>query len=325
MCQSKAEGGIRCHSHAHEALAASHDRYVALVVEKSEELTGKKLPTAAESFDATNPVDHMKLSVMLSGDKGLEKLKREREQLGADVRAAYAGINDGHRDGDWRQIYRAISTTDPEMAELVQRRDDLRTQYHKDAKEARNEGDTIMARAITMKHSRESGEVNTKIEERTALIEREAQVIARLPRLSDGIPVNKNPKFRTPTALRNLQQEFLAVSEKTRNLEEEKTAAFKTRIGGYNLKQTEAFKKVASSPEFNSSKEYRDWRKKDAVAKGDYAITNTSMNNLKNRIEESPRGSDQRLKLQADYDKLLRVKKAKIEVNKKNAAALVDA
>lgn len=319
MCQSKAEGGIRCYSHAHEALAASTDRYVALVVEKSEELAGKKLPTAFESFDANNPADHMKLSVMLSGEKGLEKLRQEREQLAADVRSAYDGINEGHRNGDWRQIYRAISMTDPETAELVQQRDDLRNQYHKDSKEASDEGDIIMMRALTMKHSRESGEVSNKIEIRNARIEREAQVISHLPILPDGAPVSKNPKFRTPTAVRNLQQEFLATSEKARNLEAEKTQLFKTRIGGYNLKQTEAFKQVASSPSFTSSKDYRDWRQKDAVARGDFAITSTSMNNLKAKIEEAPRGSEKRAKLQADYDQLLRVKQAKIEVNKKNA------
>lgn len=325
MCQSKAEGGIRCHSHAHEALAASHDRYVALVVAKSEDISGEQLPTARESFNDDNPTDHYKLSVMLSGDKSLEKLKAESEQLAYDFRRAYDGINEGHRNGDWRGIYRAISITDPETAKLVQKRDELRSQYHKDVEEARNEGDVNMIAALGAKHERESGEVSTILDARNEVMQKQAQEIAGLSRVPDGLPIHKHHQFRIPSAVRDLQKEFLATREKARTVEAEKTTAFKTRIGGYNLKQTEAFKKIASSPALTASKEYRDWRKKDAVAKGDYAITNTSMNNLKAKIEESPRGSDQRLKLQADYDKLLRVKKAKIEVNKKNAAALVNA
>jgi hypothetical protein len=321
MCQSKAEGGIRCHSHAHEALAASTDRHVALVVSKSEEIMGKKLPTARESFDDTNPSDHMKLNVMLSEEKGLAKLKAESEHLGEDVRNAYAGINEGHRNGDWRQIYRAISVTDPETAELVQKRDELRSAYHKNAEEARNEGDTNMLRVLAVQHSSESGEVSEKIESRNALIEREAKVIANLSRLPDGAPVNKHPKFRIPTAVRNLQQEFLDTREKARNLEAEKKEFYKTRIGGYNLKQTEAFKQVATSPKFTTSNEYRDWRKKDAVARGDYAITTTSLNNLKAKVEDAPRGSEQRLNLQAKYDQLVNVRNVKITNNKKAALA----
>lgn len=316
MCQSKEEGGIRCFSHAREALASNEDKYVEMVIAKSEEVNGTKLAPAETHFGGFE--DGLKLNVMLGGDSSLQKLNTRREELADEIRASHRIVEESVKNNDMTSLVKMMKATDPELKSLRTQRSELLEKVKQDVANAKTNEEALALYAV---EERESRKIIAEIKTRSHVIEEEATDIINLRNVLNDEPVFKHIRYRTPDGIRALRKEYLSVSDKAREETAKKTELYKKRIGGYNLKQTAEFKKVATSQELRKSSEYKSWREKNASVKADYAITSTMMSDLKVRITEEPEGSQSRAKLETQYATLLRVREAKIANNKKEAAA----
>lgn len=316
MCQSKAEGGIRCFSHAKETLALSEDKYVEMVISKSEEVNGVKIDSPEKWFGGFE--DNLKLQVMLGGESSLQKLNTRREELADAIRANHRIVEESVKNNDPVALIKMMKATDPELKALRERRAELLERVQKDVANAKTNEEAL---ALYADEERESRKVLADMRTRNGVIEEEATDIINLRNVLNDEPVFKHLRYRTPDGIRAMRKEYLEVSDKARETTLQKTELFKKRIGGYNLKQNEDFKNVATSSALRQSAEYKEWREKNASAKVDYAITSTMMADLKVRITEEPEGSESREKLEKKYETLSRARDAKIANNKREAAA----
>lgn len=314
MCQSKAEGGIRCFSHAKETLAFSEDKYVEMVIAKSEEVNGVKIDPPEKWFGGFD--DNLKLQVMLGGESSLQKLNTRREELADAIRANHRIVEESVKNNDSASLIKMMKSTDPELQALRARKTELLEKVQQDVANAKTEEEAL---ALYAEEERESRKVVGEMRTRTGVIEEEATDILNLRNVLNDEPVFKHIRYRTPDGIRAMRKEYLEVSDKAREVTAKKTELFKKRIGGYNLKNNEDFKNVERSSELRGSQEYKEWREKNASARVDYAITSTMMADLKVSITEEPEGSEKREKLEKKYATLSKVREAKIANNKKSA------
>lgn len=314
MCQSKAEGGIRCFSHAKETLAFSEDKYVEMVIAKSEEVNGVKIDPPEKWFGGFD--DNLKLQVMLGGESSLQKLNTRREELADAIRANHRIVEESVKNNDSASLIKMMKSTDPELQALRARKTELLEKVQQDVANAKTEEEAL---ALYAEEERESRKVVGEMRTRTGVIEEEATDILNLRNVLNDEPVFKHIRYRTPDGIRAMRKEYLEVSDKAREITAKKTELFKKRIGGYNLKNNEDFKNVERSSELRGSQEYKEWREKNASARVDYAITSTMMADLKVSITEEPEGSEKREKLEKKYATLSKVREAKIANNKKSA------
>lgn len=314
MCQSKAEGGIRCFSHAKETLALSEDKYVEMVIAKSEEVNGVKIDPPEKWFGGFD--DNLKLQVMLGGESSLQKLNTRREELADAIRANHRIVEESVKNNDAASLIKMMKSTDPELQALRARKTELLEKVQQDVANAKTEEEAL---ALYAEEERESRKVVGEMRTRTGVIEEEATDILNLRNVLNDEPVFKHIRYRTPDGIRAMRKEYLEVSDKAREITAKKTELFKKRIGGYNLKNNEDFKNVERSSKLRGSQEYKEWREKNASARVDYAITSTMMADLKVSITEEPEGSEKREKLEKKYATLSKVREAKIANNKKSA------
>jgi len=314
MCQSKAEGGIRCFSHAKETLALSEDKYVEMVIAKSEEVNGAKIDPPEKWFGGFD--DNLKLQVMLGGDSSLQKLNTRREELADAIRTNHRIVEESVKNNDAVSLVKMMKSTDPELQALRVRKAELLEKVKQDVANAKTDEEAL---AFYAEEERESRKVIAEMRTRNGVIEEEATDILNLRNVLNDEPVFKHIRYRTPDGIRAMRKEYLEVSDKTREATAKKTELFKKRIGGYNLKNNEDFKNVEKSSKLRGSQEYKEWREKNASARVDYAITSTMMADLKVSITEEPEGSEKRAKLEKKYTTLSKVREAKIANNKKSA------
>lgn len=316
MCQSKEDGGIRCFSHAREALSANEDKYVEMVIAKSQEVNGTQIAPAETFFGGFD--DTLKLQVMLGGDTAIQNLNNRREVLADEIRATHRIIQEAVRNNDEASLVKMMKDTDPDIKAMRNRRLELIDAVQKDAANAKSDEEAL---EIYAKHQEESRKINQALRAADEDIKEEASQILMLRNMLNDEPIFKHPKYRTPNGIRALRKEYLDVSDKARDMTAKKTALFKKRIGGYNLKSNDDFKKVETSQALRKTDEYRSWREKNASVKMDYAITGTMMADLKTRISEEPVDTTKHIKLSNQYETLTRVRDAKIANNKKAAKA----
>lgn len=317
MCQSKAEGGIRCHSHAHEALAASEDKYVDLVVSKAAETTGWQ-PWPRETYFGS-PYDSLRLETMLSGDTAVAKARVEKEQLEDELDTCRAEIQYGVEQMNVKYINNGIRRADPEITDLIDKRDGLISEARREIAKANATDDNEHIGQVRAKYTKAISEVEKKLSATQEKTMAEAQAIYEasrsMPRDADIKTIIDKAK---PASISALEKANSEAQRKRMVLEAEKTKLYKNRIAGYNMREDENFKDIEKFPGFRSSDEFFAWRKKNASLRMDYAISNTSMANLEYKISDTS-DPEQKKSLLEKQKNLMNVREAIIRKNKESA------
>ena len=301
MCQSKAEGGIRCASHVTEALYSHADTQIKLVKEFAESV-GMKIPkddTARNAFtDATESSKLIKskpafLKAELAYDNAYNaRLLAERTLTSVVMR------------GETGAVAPFLWKRNAEATALREARD-----------EARKQGDTKTADKCVQ----ELGALRAKTIANATLLSR----IANEPGATEGGPARLLGRFREEgggiaylSELRNEEKakkdNYDTTAANLRKIETDRLASKRIRAGV-------EFNKITSSVVFRKQPQVQAWEKRQKELQKDYAMTGEYKEKMMILAGNEEPGSDKRKEIESQIRKAELCRELAIRRNKAQA------
>lgn len=292
MCQSKAEGGLRCSAHTKEALHKHASKQAEHVMDFASK-NNLPLPSPEELYtdrDAANvsAIVRQNPEYIAAGEEYQATQKARREEEMKIFRIAEYGSNDSLALHLWSnnkeaQALRAQQQTNWENGvedELL---------HHKLAE--MREMTTVQAKGI-LGSVRQHGVYNPN---------------------DLGVPV---PKYMT-----DLRADEKDARDSYAKLRSTLAAAEKVKTIGRNLRQHPQYIDIIESKEYTDTEFYKEWSDKQRKLLTDYSLTNEYRKKLETLAENEPADSPERAKIQRQLNSVAALRERTKQRNMEEALA----
>jgi hypothetical protein len=300
MCQSKAEGGIRCSSHAIAALQAHADKQVDMVKAYAAEkgITLQDESKMYNSFEHSTSVYakvHEKKAYIKAENAFVDAQKNESE-LEFQLTSVAAHKNPT-----------SVSQFLWQRSEKAKELTALRDKAWEDNDNVAAEKHIAMLKGLRAKTAAEATNIVNIVNERGA----------------HNLVKTLKEQNTTPGYLADAQRSAAFEKKSFLKVRSELFEVEKHRFVSKKFRNTQEFKDVAKSVDFRKRPEVREWQAKQDDLQKDYSMTSDYREKLENIASFHPEGSDERVKIETLLRKSEILKQWEISRNKREAGVLV--
>lgn len=302
MCQSKAEGGIRCSSSAIEALQKHHDKQVEMVKEYAKE-NGITLPDEDSMY---NDFEHR--TAVYSKVNEVPAYKKAEQ--------AFVASNEKERSAKFDLASVSQHQSASSISAFLWKRNAEANEALALRDKAWEEGDDVAAEKQIAKLQSLRAQTAAEAENIVKVVkEHGAYQLANILREQGKTPKYLNEVYQKNEAMKNT---FNAVRK-------EVVAKEKSRFISRKFRNTPEYKGVTSTVNFQKKPEVRAWQEKAGELQKEYSMTSDYRQKLEDMASFHPQGSDERERIEAQIRKVDTLKKMTILKNKREAAEAVTA
>lgn len=271
MCQSLAQGGMRCISHTKTALQNSEDALVNLVIAESQK-SGIELPAKATMFNPAE--DGYKLDERLMANPQYKNAKIEKEIAETSYKNLRKRVTEAIAEDDHSALKDILYRGNPEARELLGERAMIMDAAEKKAKKA-----NPLKRPFILAEGKKKAQWATD------------RLKAIKSRIDDEVNTQKRVQknfghsliVHTPDLLSSVRSSMVAADGKKRELEhydEKFRETYKNQIANDNMRKNPQYQEALNSSSVSSSEAYSKWKAKHEVIAQDYAVTNENISFL---------------------------------------------
>lgn len=299
MCQSKAEGGIRCSSHAIEALQKHHDKQAEMVKEYAAK-NGKTLPDESKLY---NDFEH-RTAVFSKVNEVAAYKKVERDFVNASeaeqkAKFEFASVAQHQSvssiaDHIWRR--------EPAVKEALS----LRDKAWEDEDDVAAEKQIAKLKSLRVKATADAENVVNIVKEHGTY-----KVVNVL-----------HEQGKLPTHLQEVHDKKKAAQDTFSKVRSEVVAVEKKRFISKKFRNSPEYKGIATSTDFRKQPEVRKWEERAAELQRDYSMTSDYRQKLEDMASFYQEGSADRERIEAQIRKVDTLKKMTILKNKREAGVV---
>jgi hypothetical protein len=285
MCQSRAEGGIRCASHTKIALQNSEDALVDIVIAESLKET-VKLPDKESKFVPS--IDGYELEDRLMANPLYKNAKFEKEIAETSDLNFRNRVTDVIAEGDNTALKDVLYRGNPEVRRLIGERAIIM-----DAAEQRAKKASALKRPFIIAEGKKKAEWATEsLKFIRSSINDEVKLHTRVQKLSGSSVIASSPDVFE--SVYKSQEHVRSYREVFNHHNASLTKTYKAQIINENMRKDPQYQAALASSAVTSSEAYTKWQAKHDDIKHDYAMTNENMDMLRNQAriagENTPQG-----------------------------------
>lgn len=309
MCQSKAMGGLRCDTHAKDAVADSEIKYSKLV---QKECLDKGITVAPASLVLT-PDEEAIVKKKVRHHPTVLKANIERQRANWDMKTLQQSYADAIMAGDEAELYKSIARNDPALKELMDE-----NAVNKEMFEATMHYSTLGDNPNRPDRKERDARIIANRKQAIVLMkERRTQILASCQqRAAEAVTAYYND----PSELESLVNAQAGVKAAKKKCDDamgkletaEKRASERAEgtVIANKLKKDPGFKAAESSADFRSSGKFKEWDTKNTDVQTQYKMTSGFQNKVAAKISSDKQAGLDTTKLEAGYKSLV-VNKAK--------------
>lgn len=307
MCQSLAEGGMRCISHTKTALQNSEDALVDLVIAESQK-AGIELPPRESMFNPAE--DGYKLDDRLMANSQYKNAKFEKEIAETSYKNFRRRAAEAIAEDDHNALKDILYRGNPEVRRLIGERAMIMDAAEKEAKKA-----NPLKRPFIMAEGKKKAQWATaSLKHIKATIADEVKMQGRVQKMRGNSLI-----VHTPDLLSSVRSSMIAADGKKRELEyyEEKFRnTYKNQIANDNMRKNPQYQEALSSSSVASSEAYSKWKAKHEVIAQDYAVTNENISFLELQARVAGKETSKGKAYLSQAKELKETRESKIRENK---------
>lgn len=285
MCQSLAQGGMRCISHIKTALQNSEDALVEITIAESQK-SGVELPSREEMFNPAK--DGYKLDERLMANSQYKNAKLEKEIAETSYRNFRRRVSEAIEEDNHSALKDILYRGDPEARELIGERTMIMDAAEQKAKKA-----NPLKRPFIISEGKKKAQWATdRLKSIKLRIAEEVNTQRRVQKnFGHSLIVH------TPDLLSSVRNSMVTADGKKREFEhydEKFRETYKNQIANDNMRKNPQYQEALNSSSVSSSEAYAKWKTKHDGIEQDYAMTNENIGflELQARVagKETPKG-----------------------------------
>lgn len=296
MCQSKAEGGIRCSSHAIEALQKHHDKQAEMVKEYAAK-NGKTLPDESKLY---NDFEH-RTAVYSKVNEVAAYKKVERD---------FYSRNETERKAKFDLASVSQHQSVSSISAFLWKHDALAKETLAARDKAWENGDEVEAEKNI-----------AKLQSLRARTVNEAENIVSIVKNHGAYQLVNvlREQGKTPRYLNEIYEKNESAKNTFNTVRAEVVAKEKQRFISKKFRNSPEYKEIATSTDFRKQPEVRQWEERAAELQRDYSMTSDYRQKLEDMASFYQEGTEDRERIETQIRKVDTLKKMTILKNKREA------
>lgn len=297
MCQSKADGGLRCASHVTTSMYAHADKQIKMVKEFAK---GNGLDLPAEETLYSDFTDHGEIYSRASEKPAFLKAQK----------AYHAALQDGYSAESRFVSVVAMKNPSSVAAHMWQRDPQVKEWLDK-----RN-------RALDANDEKATGEAVSKLKGLRLKITSEAEEIVQICRVGKkaNLIATLEQQGKLPADISDLKKKEKEADAEFAKVRKELMQTEKARLVSRRMRENENFKAITKKVAFRVQPEVQAWEKKQKEYVRDYSMTSEYREKMEALATHHPEGSPERENIASELRKVEILKDLTVRKNKREAA-----